>query len=81
MSFHDRAVSTVRRFNRTQLQAWMRRAGYGEVRITYWNALLFPVMVLRRKLGNQEASSDVRPVAPIDAIFRVIMRIENRLLK
>jgi SAM-dependent methyltransferase len=82
MSFHDRAVSTVRRFNRAQLQAWMRRAGYGEVSITYWNTLLFPVMVLHRKLGNKEASSDVRPVAaPIDAIFRAIMWIENRLLK
>jgi SAM-dependent methyltransferase len=82
MSFHDRAVSTVQRFNRTQLQAWMRRAGYREIRITYWNTLLFPVMVLHRKLGDQNASSDVRPVAaPIDAIFRAIMWIENRLLK
>ncbi|RYG30885.1 MAG: hypothetical protein EON93_13965 [Burkholderiales bacterium] len=82
MSFHDRAVSTVRRFNRTQMLAWMQRAGYGEIRITYWNTLLFPVMMLHRKLGNQKASSDVRPVAaPVDAIFRAVMWIENRLLR
>lgn len=82
MSFHDRAVSTVRRFDRTQMLAWMQRAGYVDIRITYWNTLLFPVMVLHRKLGNQEASSDVRPVAaPVDAIFRTIMWIENRLLR
>ncbi len=82
MSFHDRAVSTVRRFNRTQMLSWMQRAGYGEVRITYWNTLLFPVMMLHRKLGNQEASSDVRSVAaPVDAVFRAVMWIENRLLR
>lgn len=82
MSFHDRAVSTERRFNRTQLRARIQRAGYGEVRITYWNTLLFPVMMLHRKLGNQAASSDVRPVAaPVDTIFRTIMWIENRLLR
>ncbi|MEQ1608220.1 MAG: class I SAM-dependent methyltransferase [Hyphomonadaceae bacterium] len=82
MSFHDRAVSTVRRFDRKQLQAWMQTAGYRNVRITYWNTLLFPVMMLHRKLSNQAASSDVRPVAaPIDAIFRFIMWMENRLLR
>lgn len=82
MSFHDRAVSTVRRFSRTQLLDWMQRAGYGDVRITYWNTLLFPLMVLHRKFGSQKASSDVRPVAaPVDAIFRVVMWMENRLLR
>lgn len=82
MSFHDRAVSSVRRFNRTQMRAWMAHAGYAEIRITYWNTFLFPLMVLHRKLGNQEASSDVRPVAaPLDAIFRFVMWIENRLLR
>jgi ubiquinone/menaquinone biosynthesis C-methylase UbiE len=82
MSFHDRAVSTERRFNRAQLQAWMRRAGYRGVRITYWNTLLFPVMVLHRKLGNQDGPSDVRRVAPpVDAICRALMWIENRWLR
>lgn len=82
MSFHDRAVSTVQRFSRSQMQDWMRRAGFRDVRITYWNTLLFPLMVAHRKLGNQRASSDVRPAAaPINAIFRAIMWIENRLLR
>ena len=82
MSFHDRAVSTVQRFNRAQLRTWMRRAGYRDIRITYWNTLLFPLMVLHRKLGNQDASSDVRAVAaPLNTIFRGIMWIENRLLR
>jgi len=82
MSFHDRAVSSVRRFNRTQMRVWMTQAGYVEIRITYWNTFLFPLMVLHRKLGNQKASSDVRRIAaPLNAIFRLIMRIENRLLR
>lgn len=82
MSFHDRAVSTAQRFNRAQLRHWMLRAGYRDIRITYWNTLLFPLMVLHRKLGNQDASSDVRPVAaPLNTIFRGFMWIENRLLR
>ena len=82
MSFHDRAVSTTQRFNRVQLRNWILRAGYRDVRITYWNTLLFPLMVLHRKLGNQNASSDVRPMAaPLNSIFRGVICIENWLLR
>lgn len=82
MSFHDRAVSTVQRFNRAQLRTRMACAFYHDIRITYWNTLLFPLMVLHRKLGDQDASSDVRPVATsLNAIFRGIMWIENKLLR
>ena len=82
MSFHDRAVSSVLRFSRKQILALVRSAGYSDIRITYWNTFLFPLMVLHRKFGNQTGSSDVRPVAaPLDLIFRVVMWMENRLLR
>ena len=49
-SFHDRQVHNARRFDRAGLRRLLTEAGFAQVRITYWNCLLFPLMVLRRKL-------------------------------
>jgi SAM-dependent methyltransferase len=82
-SAHDRAVHTARRYTRTRLDALLREAGFAQVRTSYWNCLLFPLMVLRRKLMKTEgAASDVMPFpAPIEFLFRGAMRIENFLLR
>jgi SAM-dependent methyltransferase len=82
-SAHDRAVHTARRYTRTRLDALLRQAGFAQVRTSYWNCLLFPLMVLRRKLMKTEgAASDVMPFpAPIEFLFRGAMRIENFLLR
>ena len=82
-SAHDRAVHTARRYTRGRLEALLRAAGFTEVRTSYWNSLLFPLMVLRRKLMKTEgAASDVMPFpAPIEFLFRSVMRIENFLLR
>ena len=82
-SAHDRAVHTARRYTATRIRARLRAAGFAQVRTTYWNSLLFPLMVLRRKLLKTEgAASDVMPFpAPIEFLFRSAMRIENFLLR
>jgi len=82
-SAHDRAVHTARRYTRTGLEALLRAAGFTQVRSSYWNSLLFPLMVLRRKLMQTEgAASDVMPFpAPIEFLFRTAMRFENFLLR
>jgi len=82
-SAHDRAVHTARRYTRTRLSALLRQAGFAEIRTSYWNSLLFPLMVLRRKLMKTEgAASDVMPFpAPIEFLFRAAMRLENFLLR
>ena len=82
-SAHDRAVHTARRYTATRIQARLRAAGFAEVRTTYWNSLLFPLMVLRRKLVKTEGTaSDVMPFpVPIEFLFRSVMRIENLLLQ
>jgi SAM-dependent methyltransferase len=82
-SAHDRAVHTARRYTRTRLAAALSAAGFAEVRTSYWNSLLFPLMVLRRKLMKTAgAASDVMPFpAPIEFLFRAAMRIENLLLR
>ena len=82
-SAHDRAVHTARRYTRTRLTDLLRQAGFAEIRTSYWNSLLFPLMVLRRKLMKTEgAASDVMPFpAPIEFLFRAVMRLENILLR
>ena len=48
--------------------------------MTYWNTILFPLMVLRRFAVRHEVS-DVMPFpAPLELAFRGVMRVENGLL-
>jgi SAM-dependent methyltransferase len=47
---HDERVHQHRRYTRPRVVALLREAGFGRVRATYWNTVLFPLMVLRRKV-------------------------------
>jgi SAM-dependent methyltransferase len=81
LSSHDRAVDNVRRYTRSGVVALLRRAGFEVSRTTYWNTVLFPVMVLRRKLLRGGGQSDVALApAPVEAVFRLVMRLETALL-
>jgi SAM-dependent methyltransferase len=82
MSAHDRAVHTARRYTRTRIRALLREAGFERITTSYWNTLLFPLMVLRRKLfTTSQTTSDVMVYpAPIEALFRAVMRLENLAL-
>src|SRR5262245_61114434 len=51
LSDHDLAVHNVRRYTARKLRALLESAGFTAIRTGYWNTLLFPLMVLRRKLG------------------------------
>ena len=56
------------------------RHGFADIRSTYWNTLLFPLMVLRRKLLGG-ASSDVMVYpAPLERLFRALVALETRVL-
>jgi SAM-dependent methyltransferase len=83
MSAHDRAVHTARRYTRSRIEARLREAGFTRISTSYWNTLLFPLMVLRRKLfTTTETTSDVMVYpAPIEALFRTVMRVENLALR
>jgi SAM-dependent methyltransferase len=82
-SAHDRAVHTARRYTRSRIEARLRDAGFTRITTSYWNTLLFPLMVLRRKLfTSDETTSDVMVYpAPIEALFRAMMRLENLALR
>jgi SAM-dependent methyltransferase len=79
MSAHDRAVHSARRYTRTRLDALLREAGFARITTSYWNTLLFPLMVLRRKLftTNRTTSDVMIYPAPIEALFRAAMRLET----
>jgi hypothetical protein len=61
------------------VELMLRESGFAGVRTRYWNTLLFPLMILRRKLW-QSAESDVAPLpAPAERAFAAIMALERRL--
>jgi SAM-dependent methyltransferase len=82
LSAHDRRVHGVRRFTRQQAIRLVQTAGFRLRRATYWNCILFPLMVARRMLTRwSEGESDVRPFpAPVDRLFGGVIGIERRLI-
>jgi SAM-dependent methyltransferase len=80
LSDHDRAVDNVRRYTRGAVVAMLGRAGFRVLRATYWNTVLFPVMVLRRKVFGSASSDVALGPAPLEALFRSVMRLETALL-
>lgn len=83
LSDHDRAVDNVRRYTRGALVRLLAGAGFAEVSGTYWNTLLWPLMVVRRKLlRGGDGGSDVRPFpGPVDFLFRFLTSIETSWLR
>jgi SAM-dependent methyltransferase len=81
MSVHDERVHNVRRYNRSEVVAMLKRAGLSGIVASYWNTFLFPLMVLKRKvLGGDE--SDVKPFpAPLEFLFRSVLCFERMLLR
>lgn len=79
-SDHDRAVDNARRYHASGLAAALATAGFGDVRVGYWNTILFPLMVARRKLWpGGTATSDVGLApAPVERLFAAIVGLERR---
>jgi SAM-dependent methyltransferase len=82
MSAHDRAVHTARRYTRRRVEQRLRAAGFRRMTTSYWNMILFPLMVLRRKLlsGSATTSDVMLYPAPIETLFRSALRLESRAL-
>jgi len=78
-SGHDLAVDNVRRFGAGEVRALLRAAGFIEIRVIYWNSLLFPLMAAQR-LFHRGANSDVALLPPlIEWLFGAILRCELAL--
>ena len=78
LSAHDRRVHNVRRFDRGQARALLASHGFRILRSSYWNTLLFPLMLLHRVVERRDAASDVRDFpASLDALFSAALALER----
>ncbi len=80
---HDTHVHNARRYSATLARDTLARAGFTEIRLSYWNSLLLPLMVLQRKvLARRRAhTSDVEPFAPwLDRSLYAVTALERWLL-
>ena len=81
LSAHDKRVHNVRRFHRGQVRALLAGHGFRILRSTYWNTLLFPLMILHRLVGRDDADSDVRDYPGwLDALFSAALAIERAVI-
>ncbi len=78
LSAHDRRVHNVRRFTRGQACALLAGHGFRVVKSSYWNTLLFPLMLLHRLTERDDAASDVREFPRwLDAPFSAALALER----
>ena len=81
LSRHDAAVHNVRRYTANSLRSLLHSAGFATVYVSYWNAILFPLMVVSRKRSSRSASDVKLYTRPIDVVCRSATRVETALLR
>ena len=82
-SAHDRAVANARRYGRAEVAGLLAASGFTGIKTSYWNTLLFPLMVARRKLMSSEGgeASDVALLPrPIEGLLNLIATAESGIL-
>jgi ubiquinone/menaquinone biosynthesis C-methylase UbiE len=86
---HSDLTHEVRRYTRQSLTAALDRAGFTTTRITYTNAMTFPIVATVRSLqrrgllrGSGDSSLDIQtPAAPVNAALTAVLSIEAALLR
>ena len=82
---HDQATDVARRYTKVDIRRKLQRVGFEPVRLSYWNMLLFPAVLLVRLVrhgrdGKGEPRSDIAvPPAPANWLLTQLMRIERVL--
>ena len=78
LSAHDRRVHNARRFTRPEARRLLTANGFRVLRASYWNTLLFPLMLLHRLIERGDAASDVHDYpAWQDAVFSTALALER----
>jgi SAM-dependent methyltransferase len=84
LSRHDAAVHNIRRYTARRLRRLLQAVGFRPIYVSYWNAVLFPVMVITRKFFPEDPSapSDVRLYSRrTDVLCRAVTGVESALLQ
>lgn len=81
-SYHDERVKAIRRFRRSEVRKLLCSEGFEILYSTYWNTLLFPLMLLRRKVfkpGSKNSDVMLYP-EPLERAFRLLIYLEYSFL-
>ncbi len=82
LSYHDRAVGQSHRYTRSGARGLFKRHGFRIIFSSYWNTILFPLMVARRKLAPTTSDSDVKPFPPlVNNAFKTCLALERALIQ
>jgi SAM-dependent methyltransferase len=84
LSRHDAAVHNVRRYTAKGVRRLLESAGFHIVYATYWNTVLFPLMVITRKFLPKRggATSDLTEYPRlIDLLCRIATTFETTLFR
>jgi hypothetical protein len=84
LSRHDLAVSNTRRYSATGLRHLLMVVGFRPVYVSYWNALLLPLMIITRKLAPEHHGvvSDVKLYPrSVEMLCRAATALETALLR
>jgi SAM-dependent methyltransferase len=84
LSRHDTAVHNARRYSRKGVAALLRAADFRPIYTGYWNTVLFPLMLVTRKLlpARPGEDSDVKLYpAPVEAVCRAATALERGLMR
>jgi SAM-dependent methyltransferase len=78
LSAHDKRVHNVRRFTRGEARVLLAAQGFRVLRSSYWNTLLFPLMLIHRLTERADAPSDVRDYPGwLNALFSAALAVER----
>jgi len=82
-SYHDVQCHTAHRFTRRELEILLRTNGFKPIFGTYWNAMLLPLLTIRRKaLPVSHADTDVRKYpALLDRIFSAAVSLDCKMIR
>ncbi len=81
LSYHDEKVGQQKRYEKKEIVELLERNGFKIKFITFWNTLLFPILLIKRKFLKSE-SSDVDNIHPVtNKLLFNVMRIELFILR
>jgi len=79
-SAHDVAVDNARRYDRKELLMLLADTGFSAVQARYWNFVLFPLMLLRRKLLRSDEAEVALLPAAVERLFAACLAFERGLV-
>ena len=83
---HDQATDVARRYTKGAIWRKLKLAGFTPVRLSYWNMLLFPAVLVVRLVrhgrdGKGKPRSDITvPPGPANWVLTQLMRFERQLI-